>query len=121
MQARFASSGKSDWDYIGRTSPAIPALRAVQDYVQFYVNPYPRYKKHTSPSAEKDIKSLQHYYEVNKIHKSQKRAHETDGGSPDFLREGAEPEALSATIQRWVENRRGSCSMKEDWSKYREV
>jgi hypothetical protein len=115
-KARFnARSSGNSWEYIGRTSPAIPTLRAVVDYVQFHVNPFARYKKHQSPDAEDDIQLLVQYYQTHRMHVRRHRKMSKKEKSVDYLRQGAEHTRLTNVITRWLERRKGDISTEQVW------
>lgn len=118
LQSRFAAIGPGNsWEYIGRISPAIPTLRDVQDHVQYTINPYPRYKKHTSPDAEKDIKTLCVYYTTHRVHRAGQVRKASVADTPrDLVRRGAEESLLTKAIKRWVDKRSGERCTEQDYT-----
>jgi hypothetical protein len=56
-----------DWDTFSWWSPAVDVLRSVRDHVEYTVNPFQRYKSHTTPSAEKDINELASWFAASEV------------------------------------------------------
>lgn len=117
LKARFdAAPANNSWDYIGRMSPAIPTLRDVQDHVEYNINPFARYKKHSSPDANKDIETLSTYYTINRVHVAQpNRCPSANNKAHDVLRCGSEKLLLRSFIGRWYTRRTRERSSQEDW------
>jgi hypothetical protein len=72
---------------VGKISPAIPTLCAVKDHVEATINPYFRYKKHTTPDAEKDIAGLAEHFTIFQEHV--KRPRKRDVAVQDYARKGS--------------------------------
>ena len=56
------------WDHIGKISPAIPSLEAVRRHMEKQVRTVYRGSSHTSPSHEKDVKTLGDAYVASRVH-----------------------------------------------------
>jgi hypothetical protein len=94
----FAAQGpNATWDYVGKISPAIPTLCAVKDHVEATINPYFRYKKHTTPDAEKDIAGLAEHFTVFRQHV--KRPRQQDVTIQDYARKGS----VKTTYTKYLE------------------
>lgn len=94
------SNANKSWGYIKEVSPSIPAMRAVIDHVQYNINRFARYRRHSSPSAKGDIDRLAKSYRENKVHKPQGKRQSNDE-IEDLVHNGASREILDGAIKRW--------------------
>lgn len=101
-QGPFAS-----WEYLGKTSAAIPALREVKDHVEQEINHRHRGKSHTRPQEETDIAELQAAYQEADIYVS--RANrcklESQDRFPDVMKNGMVAVASGKAFRAWAKGR----------------
>lgn len=79
-------------------------MRAVIDLVEYSINPYARYKKHHSPSAESDIKALSDAYSQSNVHKMTSGRKSKDH-YPDIMQSGWQEQRLASAVRRWQKGR----------------
>ena len=116
-QYTFASIGPGvTWDYISRISAAIPTLRKLKDHCQYEWNNYTRYKKHTAPDYEEDLKALCASYDASGIHrKTEGRKLHSKDTFADAHGKGEIAMIQGKVIARWHERREREVSEKEVW------
>ena len=106
-QSAFDTMGPTaSWEYIGKISPAIPALRRLVDHMEGTVNNYRRYKKHTVRSTEDDIASLMVVFQESALYRR------VDGRQVcakerfvDIWARGFNTVSKGESLTRWFKNR----------------
>lgn len=106
----------ASWETIGKTSAAIPTLRAIRTHVEHNINNYARYRSHSSPKAEEDIENYTKLLRTNAAHTYRPgRKVEEQGKTDDYVSNGSK--TASSTIHKWDEVRRRDRYDIEEWDK----
>jgi hypothetical protein len=117
VQAEMDTGGPQlSWKNIEKVSAAIRTLRAIRDVFEETINPYRRYKRHCSPSAEADIDRLAQYYQEAGIfkYKARKLTEKEQAGDP--LKKGAEALQNTKWLEEWAEKRGLNYSDEQNWA-----
>jgi hypothetical protein len=114
----ITSGPRISWETMQKWSPAIPTFRAVQDHVEANMNPFRRYKNHTSPDDEQDVIQLVAYYTEHKIFstkpdrvgqlKEEDRFHNT-------VKAGVKKVLKGTYIDEWWQNRDRDWNQDQNW------
>lgn len=117
IKCQFAAIGPfSSWEYIGRTSPAIPTQRKVKDHVEAQVNHFRRGKRHTTPEKDGDVARLQAAYKTSRVHENLRRRLSKENTAANVIAAGSEGKRLKKAINTWMEQRVDPRSTKDLWS-----
>lgn len=74
-------------------------MRASIDHVELTVNPYSRYKKHTSPDAEDDIETLRKLLAEDRVH-ARKPGRKSKDKFDNTVSKGYQGEKLTSVRKR---------------------
>ncbi|KAH6877028.1 hypothetical protein BKA70DRAFT_1127733 [Coprinopsis sp. MPI-PUGE-AT-0042] len=118
IKVTYRSEGASiKWDYFKILHPAIPVIRAVIDFVESEFDTLARGKRHTVPSARKDIDLLRANYTESTYHKNQpgRKIHNAADEAKDVITRGANTVQSGVVLENWVANRTFVRSKKEHY------
>lgn len=102
------------WEYVGKISPAIPALRKLVDHMESTVNNYRRYKKHTVTTTEEDVTRLVVLFQESALyHHVNGRKVEGKENFVDVWARGFNIVSKGESLARWFESRSKSRPARE--------
>ncbi|KAK7018290.1 hypothetical protein R3P38DRAFT_2715514 [Favolaschia claudopus] len=117
IKVNYRSQGPgATMEYMGKISPAIPALRKIQRHVEKQFGTNSRGARHGVPDKEKDVSMLTANYVASKLHTFVAGRELRTARSPDFLTEGADTLERLNTINDWFKRRTHARATGEDWS-----
>lgn len=105
-------------EYLGKVSPAIPALRNVQRHMENQFQTIARGARHGIPEKEQDVATLAAQYSKSELH-VHKPGRQLKGGSDnkasDYITIGADNLERLGTIENWFSRRSLERSTEEIW------
>jgi hypothetical protein len=105
------------WDTLAKLASAVPGLQAVRDHVEETVNPFQRYKRHTAPSAKKEISELSSWLTGQGVFEHKNGRHLSQGSqASDYVLAGNKKLANSEWLKDWGERRLRKSKSTNDWS-----
>ncbi|KAJ7785521.1 hypothetical protein B0H14DRAFT_3584045 [Mycena olivaceomarginata] len=107
-------------EYMGKVSPAIPALRKVQRHMEKQFKTTARGAHHGVPDKEKDVEKLTAHYTTSKLHTFTAGRELKTSHALDFVSEGASALEQLDTIENWFKRRTHARATGEDWSEERD-
>ncbi|KAJ6586278.1 hypothetical protein DFH09DRAFT_910806 [Mycena vulgaris] len=117
IKVNYQSQGPgATMDYMGKISPAIPALREVQRHMEKQFKTTARGARHGVPDKEQDVANLTAHYAESKIHTWEAGRELKMARSPDYVTEGAFNLERLNTIEFWMKRRTHGRATGEDWS-----
>lgn len=120
-QVNYRSMGPgATMEYMGKVSPAIPALRKVQRHMEKQFKTTARGAHHGVPDKEKDVEKLTAHYTTSKLHTFTAGRELKTSHAPDFVSEGASALERLDTIENWFKRRTHARATGEDWSEERD-
>ncbi|EGN97847.1 hypothetical protein SERLA73DRAFT_56396 [Serpula lacrymans var. lacrymans S7.3] len=114
----FGTRGpNASWALMKKTSPAIPALRAVCKHTELQIRTLRRGLHHSDPLKEKDIKILHNAYIASNIHTQQdgREVKTKADGTMDVVTKGSLNILTKGTLARWWNNRSYVQATQEIW------
>ncbi|PPR03568.1 hypothetical protein CVT24_007608 [Panaeolus cyanescens] len=120
IKATYRSEGTNiKWAYFKKLHPAIPTIRHVIDFVEEQFKTVVRGKRHTVPSAEKDIQQLQeiHKSESSKYHDYHpgRKIKDAANKADDFTHLGFLKLQRGDVLSNWIGSRTFERSVRETW------
>jgi hypothetical protein len=103
-------------EYMGKVSPAIPALRKVQRHMEKQFRTTARGARHGVPDKKKDVAKLASHYTTSKLHTFQSGRKLKTEKAQDFVSIGANNLERLKTIEVWFARRSHERATGEDWS-----
>lgn len=115
LQVIFAIHGPyATWEYIKKITASIPTQRKLKDHIEREFNHFRRYKGHTTPDFEKDVRNLQGKYAEAKVH-VHVAGREVEDKTKDFIAQGLNHESLYGLVSRWATSRMTEKSTMADF------
>ena len=106
----------SDWAYLKKISPAIPAIKAIAAHVKFQSGAITRGRKHKSPNAYKDIQLLERSYIESEVHVNTiGHVFNDKKARKDLLMEGMKDVQVNKVPEKWNLNRNYKRLRTEMW------
>ncbi|KAJ7841734.1 hypothetical protein B0H14DRAFT_3109343 [Mycena olivaceomarginata] len=121
IKVNYRSMGPgATMEYMGKVSPAIPALRKVQRHMEKQFKTTARGAHHGVPDKEKDVEKLTAHYTTSKLHTFTAGRELKTSHALDFVSEGASALERLDTIENWFKRRTHARATGEDWSEERD-
>ncbi|KAJ3546980.1 hypothetical protein NMY22_g1840 [Coprinellus aureogranulatus] len=119
IKVTYRSEGPNiKWSYLRKLHPAIPVIRNIIDFTENEFGTLARGKKHTVPSREKDIETLQKTYATAQLHEIRPGRHnwsDKRDNARDFIDAGAHKVSMTQLLSRWNAGRAFERSLAEEW------
>ncbi|KAJ6616526.1 hypothetical protein B0H10DRAFT_1799281, partial [Mycena sp. CBHHK59/15] len=113
----YRSMGPSaTMEYMGKVSPAIPALRKVQRHMEHQFKTTACGARHGVPDKEKDVVKLANHYTTSRLHTFETGRRLKTDKAQDFISIGANNLERLKTIDVWFARRSHERATREDWS-----
>ncbi|KAJ7722007.1 hypothetical protein B0H16DRAFT_1790019 [Mycena metata] len=117
IKVNYRSMGPgATMEYMGKVSPAIPALRKVQRHMENQFKTTARGARHGVPDKEKDVAKLTAHYVTSKLHTYTAGRELKTLHASDFVSEGANALERLDTIKNWFNRRTHARATGEDWT-----
>ncbi|KAJ7666120.1 hypothetical protein DFH06DRAFT_1185974 [Mycena polygramma] len=117
IKVNYRSMGPgATMDYMGKVSPAIPALRKVQRHMEHQFKTTARGARHGVPDKEKDVAKLANHYTTSTLHTFEPGRRLKTEKAHDFVSTGANNLERLNTITTWFDRRSHERATGEDWS-----